>query len=59
MIKISANICPQNHRCPAIRECQFEAITQKGNCLPEINQDRCQLCLTCVDFCPMRAIKNE
>jgi ferredoxin len=58
MIKIDAKRCPQNHRCPAMRVCQFEAITQKGYGLPEVNLDKCQLCLTCVDFCPMGAIKD-
>jgi ferredoxin len=59
MIKIDAQRCPQNHRCPAIQVCQFEAITQKGYGLPAVNQDSCQQCLKCVDFCPMHAIKNE
>jgi ferredoxin len=59
MITIDAHRCPQNHRCPAISACQFEAITQKGNALPEVDHNKCTLCLTCVDFCPMGAIKNE
>ena len=59
MIKIDAKRCPQNHRCPSIRVCQFGAITQQGYGLPEIDQDKCKQCLTCVDFCPMRAIKDE
>jgi ferredoxin len=59
MITIDAHRCPQNHRCPAIGACQFEAIIQKGNGLPEVDPSKCTLCLTCVGFCPMGAIKNE
>jgi ferredoxin len=59
MIKVDGKLCPQNHHCPAIKVCQFEAITQKGSGLPEIYQDKCQLCLNCVDFCPMGAIRDE
>jgi ferredoxin len=59
MMKINAARCPQNHRCPAMSVCQFGAITQKGFGLPEIDQDKCQHCLSCVSFCPRRAIIDE
>ncbi len=59
MIKIDARRCPQNHRCPAIRVCPFDAITQKGNGLPEVDPEKCTLCLTCTSYCPMGAIKDE
>ena len=59
MIKINPTRCPQNHRCPAIRVCQFDALTQNGNGLPEVDQGKCTLCLTCVSYCPMGAIGDE
>jgi ferredoxin len=58
MIKIDAQRCPQNHRCPAIGACPSEAIIQQGNGLPRVDQDKCTLCQTCVSFCPMGAIKD-
>jgi ferredoxin len=58
MIKIEAKRCPQNHRCPAIKVCPSGAITQKGVGLPEVDQDKCTQCLSCVSFCPMGAIQE-
>lgn len=47
--------CPQNHRCPAMGVCPVDAITQVGNDLPVIDQDKCINCSKCVLFCPMGA----
>ena len=58
MIKINAKRCPQNHPCPAVKVCKFKAITQKGVGLPEVDQEKCTMCLTCVKFCPMGAIQD-
>jgi Fe-S-cluster-containing hydrogenase component 2 len=59
MIKVNSALCPQNHRCPAIQQCPSKAITQKGVGLPQIDDKKCTECMTCVDFCPMGAIKAE
>ena len=59
MIIIDPHLCPQNHACPAIKVCQTEAISQKGKGLPKVDPDKCTLCLTCVDFCPMGAIQDK
>jgi len=59
MIKVNAKRCPQNHRCPAVRVCNFGALSQTGYGLPEVDQDNCTLCQKCVNFCPMGAISNE
>ncbi|MEI6132898.1 MAG: 4Fe-4S binding protein [Bacillota bacterium] len=48
--------CPQNHRCPAINVCPADAITQEGNGLPVIDQEKCIQCEKCVMYCPMGAI---
>lgn len=51
--------CPQNHRCPAIRVCPVDAITQKGYDAPKIDQEKCIKCGKCVKFCPMGALKFQ
>ena len=58
-IKIKAHLCPQNHRCPAIRVCPVDAIKQDGNELPTIDNDKCIDCGKCVKFCPMGALQLE
>ena len=59
MINVNSKRCPQNHRCPALRVCQFDAISQNGFGLPQIDHDKCSECGTCVSFCPMGAIGEE
>lgn len=53
-MRVDSRRCPQNHRCPAIRVCPVDAITQEGNGLPQIS-DKCISCGKCVSFCPMGA----
>lgn len=58
-MKIDSRRCPQNHHCPAIRQCPADAITQEGNKLPVIDQEKCIKCMNCVMFCPMGAITDK
>jgi len=58
MLSINSKRCPQNHRCPAIKVCPSGAISQKGNELPVIDSNLCTECMTCVSFCPTRAINK-
>ncbi len=51
MIKIRAEYCPQNHRCPVIRHCPTGAITQKDFGPPEIDDSKCTLCCKCTQKC--------
>ncbi|MFY9173839.1 MAG: 4Fe-4S binding protein [Peptococcia bacterium] len=52
--------CPQNHRCPAIKVCPVNAISQEGYSLPTIDEDKCIVCKKCMKFCPMKAFRlNE
>ena len=54
-MKVNPKRCPQNHRCPAIRVCPVNAISQEGNGLPVIDNEKCIDCGKCVSFCPMGA----
>ena len=56
MITIDKNRCPQNHKCPAIKVCPVNAISQTDYKLPVINNEICIECKKCIKFCPMRAI---
>ncbi|MEF9924589.1 MAG: 4Fe-4S dicluster domain-containing protein [Muribaculaceae bacterium] len=47
--------CPQNHRCPLIKLCPVQAITQEGYALPVIDNKKCIECGKCVNKCPMGA----
>lgn len=59
MIIVDKNLCPQNHRCPAIKVCPVKAISQNNYELPQIDQDKCIKCEKCIKFCPMDAIQNQ
>ncbi len=57
-IMVDENRCPQNHRCPAIGTCKFEALSQKGNDAPKVDEEKCTECGKCVRFCPMGALQK-
>ncbi|MFH0893799.1 MAG: 4Fe-4S binding protein [Bacteroidota bacterium] len=50
--------CPQNHRCPAIRVCPADAISQNNAGLPIIDMSKCTECGKCTRYCPMGAIRE-
>ena len=54
---IDKNLCPQNHKCPAIAQCPVDALSQKSNGLPEVDADECIECGKCAEFCPMGALQ--
>lgn len=58
-ITVNTKRCPQNHRCPSIRECPVGALTQVGFSAPSADMDKCIRCGKCVTFCPMKAIVLE
>jgi len=53
MIRIRAELCPQNHRCPSLRVCPTGAIVQRGYGAPEIDESKCTHCCRCVRTCPV------
>ncbi len=58
-IVVNKNRCPQNHRCPSIRVCPVDALTQKGFAAPRVDMDACIKCGKCIKYCPMRAISFQ
>lgn len=59
MIIVDKDLCPQNHKCPAIEVCPENAISQTGFKLPVIDQSKCIVCGKCIKFCPKGAIQNQ
>ncbi len=57
MIQVDKLLCPHNHVCPLVRLCPVDAIIQNEEGYPEIDYDLCIDCGTCVDRCPMKAMK--
>ncbi len=51
--------CPQNHRCPAVRFCPVQALSQQGNAAPEVDAEACTECGKCMQVCPMGAFSLE
>ena len=56
MLNISEERCPQDHRCPLMRLCPVDAISQEGFGLPVIDQEKCINCGICARTCPLRAV---
>ncbi len=54
-MQVDPSKCPQDHRCPAIKVCPVQAITQDGHALPVISEDDCIDCGECIDYCPLGA----
>ena len=38
-LTVDKNRCPQNHKCPMLRVCPVDAITQDGYGLPRIDPE--------------------
>ena len=48
--------CPQNHKCPCIKICPVEALSQDGFNAPVVDEEECIKCGKCIKFCPMKAL---
>lgn len=53
---VNEESCPQNHRCPALRVCPVNALTQTGYAAPKIDMVKCIECKKCIRVCPMGAL---
>ena len=51
--------CPQNHKCPAVKECPVDALHQEGVAAPTVDKDKCVECGKCADVCPMGALNLD
>jgi len=49
--------CPQNHKCPAVKACPVEALSQQGFAVPTVDADKCIECGKCTDVCPTGALQ--
>jgi len=58
-VAVDKKRCPQNHSCPAVRICKFEALSQEGHTAPKVDEEKCIQCGECVTFCPMGALRAD
>lgn len=58
-LKIMVERCPQNHKCPSIKVCPVEALSQEGVNAPKVNYEKCIKCGKCSNFCPKGALVLE
>ncbi len=56
---VNSSRCPQNHRCPILRLCPTNAISQDGYGLPMIDESKCTDCGKCVKYCGARAVLKK
>jgi ferredoxin len=49
--------CPQNHKCPAVRECPVDALSQQGMSVPTVDAEKCISCGKCAEVCPTGALR--
>ena len=55
-VHIIIDNCPQNHKCPAVKVCPVEALSQEGFEAPQIDYNKCIGCGKCSNFCPKKAL---
>lgn len=58
-LAIDAWLCPQNHRCPLLDVCPWEAISQQGYGLPAIDPEKCIECGKCITHCGKQAVHKQ
>lgn len=55
-LKMAAENCPHNHKCPAVKVCPVGALSQNGFEVPQIDYDKCIGCGKCAKLCPKKAL---
>ena len=58
-VNIEIKKCPQNHPCPAIAVCKFDALSQQGFNAPTVDETKCTECGECSNFCPRGALQVD
>lgn len=55
-LEIIVEKCPQDHKCPAVKICPVNALSQDGFNAPNIDHKKCIKCGKCANFCPKKAL---
>ena len=58
-LMIEKSHCPQNHKCPAVKACPVEALSQQGLEVPTVDMEKCIACGKCTDVCPTGALQMD
>ena len=58
-LKVVVERCPQNHKCPAVKVCPVNALSQTDFNAPIVDYDKCIKCGKCANFCPKKALVLE
>ena len=58
-LKVINERCPKNHKCPAVKVCPVNTLSQKDFDAPIIDYDKCIKCGKCANFCPKKALVLE
>lgn len=56
---IQNRLCPKNHKCPAVKACPVNALSQEGTEAPTVNAETCIACGKCATVCPTGALQME
>lgn len=60
MIHVEQRLCPQNHACPAVAACPFEALVQDHvSAAPRVLAERCTECGVCTHVCRVFSVVPE
>ncbi len=52
MIVVKSEWCPKNHRCPMVKMCPKQAISQDGFAAPTVDEGKCTSFGLCTKNCP-------
>lgn len=58
-LKVIVERCPQNHKCPAVKVCPVNALSQTDFNAPTVDYDKCIKCGKGSNFCPKKALVLE
>ena len=59
LASVDDGLCPQDHPCPAVRVCPYDALTQEGAAAPVVDEEKCEGCGLCVKACPKGALRID